>query len=248
LHKSYTVGRTPLHVLKGIDLDVAPGELVSVMGASGSGKSTLMNLIGLLDRLDEGEYHLDGTDMSGLSETQAAHYRSRWIGFVFQSFHLIPFKNAAQNVALPLYYQGVSRRERQRLAEDYLAKVGLSERAEHLPAELSGGEQQRVAIARALVSKPKVLLADEPTGALDSATSYEVMKVLQGVQGEGVTVLVITHERDVAQMTDRVVQLVDGQVAGDHPQPRRDPEWAAAGAPAASAVLAASPSPAASLP
>ncbi len=226
LHKSYVMGRNRLHVLRGLDLDVGAGELVSVMGPSGSGKSTLMNVIGLLDRFDEGDYLLDGTDMDGLSETKAAQYRSRFIGFVFQSFHLIPFKTAAQNVALPLYYQGVARRERNRLAEEYLERVGLADRAHHLPAEMSGGQQQRVAIARALIARPKVILADEPTGALDTATSFEVMKVLQAVQAEGVTVVIITHERDIAGMTDRVIHLVDGQVTGDHLQRRRDPEEA----------------------
>ena len=223
LHKSYVVGHNRLHVLKGIDLDVAQGELVSIMGASGSGKSTLMNLIGLLDRYDDGEYTLDGVDMGGLSETKAAQYRSRFVGFVFQSFHLIAFKNAAENVALPLYYQGMPRKERNRLALEYLDKVGLADRAEHLPSELSGGQQQRVAIARALIARPKVLLADEPTGALDSATSRDVMRVLQRVQDDGVTVVIITHERDIAHMTDRIVHLVDGRIDWDAPQQRLDP-------------------------
>ncbi len=224
LHKSYVVGHNKLHVLKGIDLDIGGGELVSVMGASGSGKSTLMNLIGLLDRFDAGEYTLDGVDMGGLSETRAAQYRSRFVGFVFQSFHLVQFKNAAENVALPLYYQGVPRRQRNEMALEYLEKVGLADRAEHLPSELSGGQQQRVAIARALIAKPKVLLADEPTGALDSATSRDVMRVLQRVQDDGVTVVIITHERDIARMTDRIVHLVDGRIDWDAKQERLDPD------------------------
>ncbi len=216
LHKSYPMGGSKLEVLKGIDLDIGGGELVSVMGASGSGKSTLMNVIGLLDRFDEGEYRLDGVDMADLSETKAARYRGQFIGFVFQSFHLIPFKTATENVALPLYYQGMGRRDRNRQAEEYLDKVGLTERAHHLPKELSGGEQQRVAIARALASQPKVLLADEPTGALDSVTSREVMAVLQGIQQDGVTVIIITHEHDIAEMTDRIVHLVDGRIVEDY--------------------------------
>jgi len=220
LHKSYHMGDNVLHVLKGLDLDVGRGELVSVMGASGSGKSTLMNVIGLLDRFDAGSYTLDGVDMSGLSEAQAARYRGQFVGFVFQSFHLIQFKTAVENVALPLYYRGVPRRERNRAAEEYLEKVGLSDRAGHLPRELSGGQQQRVAIARALVSQPKVLLADEPTGALDSATSKEVMEVLQGIQREGVTVVIITHEHDIAEMTDRLIHLVDGRITEDRPTAR----------------------------
>ncbi|HSM14573.1 MAG TPA: ABC transporter ATP-binding protein [Thermoanaerobaculia bacterium] len=220
LHKSYHMGSSRLHVLKGIDLDVGSGELVSVMGASGSGKSTLMNILGLLDRFDEGTYELDGVDMDGLTETRAAMYRSRYIGFVFQSFHLIPFKTAAENVALPLYYQGVSRKRRSAVAEEYLERVGLADRRQHLPSELSGGQQQRVAIARALVSSPKVLLADEPTGALDTATSREVMEVLQQVQSEGVTVIIITHEHDIADMTDRIIHLVDGQIDWDRAHPR----------------------------
>ncbi len=224
LHKSYPMGATSLHVLQGIDLDVAAGELVSVMGASGSGKSTLMNILGLLDRFDEGSYHLDGEDMSGLSETRAAQLRSRHIGFVFQSFHLIPFKTAVENVALPLFYQGVPRRERLRLAAETLDRVGLSDRSMHLPRELSGGQQQRVAIARSLVTRPKMLLADEPTGALDSGTSYEIMKVLQRVQGEGVSVIIITHEHDIAGMSDRIIHLVDGRVDWDRANRRRDPE------------------------
>ena len=215
LHKSYRMGDNVLHVLKGLDLDVGRGELVSVMGASGSGKSTLMNVVGLLDRFDEGSYTLDGVDMSDLSESQAARYRGQFIGFVFQSFHLIQFKTAVENVALPLYYRGISRRERNQVAAEYLEKVGLTDRAGHLPRELSGGQQQRVAIARALVSQPKVLLADEPTGALDSSTSKEVMEVLQGIQREGVTVVIITHEHDIAEMTDRLIHLVDGRITED---------------------------------
>ena len=215
LHKSYRMGDNVLHVLKGLDLDFGRGELVSVMGASGSGKSTLMNVVGLLDRFDEGSYTLDGVDMSDLSESQAARYRGQFIGFVFQSFHLIQFKTAVENVALPLYYRGISRRERNQVAAEYLEKVGLTDRAGHLPRELSGGQQQRVAIARALVSQPKVLLADEPTGALDSSTSKEVMEVLQGIQREGVTVVIITHEHDIAEMTDRLIHLVDGRITED---------------------------------
>ena len=228
LHKSYVMGANRLHVLRGIDLDVERGELVSIMGASGSGKSTLMNVLGLLDSYDEGSYRLDGEEMDGLSEARAAQLRSRLIGFVFQSFHLIPFKTALENVALPLFYQGVSRRKRNALAEEYLHKVGLDERAGHLPRELSGGQQQRVAIARALITHPKVLLADEPTGALDSATSVEILRVLQDVQAEGVTVIIITHERDIAAMTDRIVHLVDGSVAWDRKIERHDPEPEAA--------------------
>ncbi|KAB2967383.1 MAG: ABC transporter ATP-binding protein [Thermoanaerobaculia bacterium] len=224
LHKSYPMGATRLHVLKGIDLHVGRGELVSVMGASGSGKSTLMNILGLLDRFDDGSYHLDGEDMSGLSETRAAQLRSRHIGFVFQSFHLIPFKTAVENVALPLFYQGVPRRERNRMAAEILDRVGLSDRSAHLPRELSGGQQQRVAIARSLVTSPKMLLADEPTGALDSGTSYEIMKVLQRVQQDGVSVIIITHEHDIAGMTDRIIHLVDGCVDWDRANRRRDPE------------------------
>ncbi len=224
IHKSYSIGANRLHVLKGIDLDIDAGELVSIMGSSGSGKSTLMNILGLLDSYDEGTYHLDGELLADLSERQAAQYRSRFIGFVFQSFHLIQFKTAAENVALPLYYQGVSRRERNRVALEYLEKVGLADRAEHLPRELSGGQQQRVAIARALISRPKLVLADEPTGALDSATSREVMDVLRRIQQEeGVTVVIITHEHDIAELTDRVVHLVDGNVAGDERRRSSDP-------------------------
>jgi putative ABC transport system ATP-binding protein len=224
LHKSYWMGRNRLHVLKGIDLDIGRGELVSIMGASGSGKSTLMNILGLLDNYDEGTYELDGELMRDLSETRAAQLRSRTIGFVFQSFHLIAFKTAAENVALPLYYQGVPRRRRNRIAAEVLERVGLADRAEHLPRELSGGQQQRVAIARALVTEPKVLLADEPTGALDSQTSFDILKALQAVQAEGVTVIIITHERDIAGMTDRIVHLVDGRIDWDRPVRRHDPE------------------------
>jgi putative ABC transport system ATP-binding protein len=228
IHKSYPMAGSLLPVLRGIDLDVAGGEFVAIMGASGSGKSTLMNVVGLLDRFDAGRYRLDGTEMAGLSETQAARYRGRFVGFVFQSFHLIPFKTAAENVALPLYYQGVARRERNQRAEAYLEKVGLADRAHHLPKELSGGQQQRVAIARALAAQPKVLLADEPTGALDTTTSREVMEVLRGIQDGGVTVLIITHEHDIAAMTDRIVHLVDGRIVDDR---RNEGRAAGSGAP-----------------
>ena len=217
LHKSYRMGDSLLHVLKGLDLSVGRGELVSVMGASGSGKSTLMNVIGLLDRFDQGTYTLDGVDMSDLSESQAARYRGQFIGFVFQSFHLIQFKTAAENVALPLYYRGIARRERNRVAEEYLEKVGLTDRAGHLPRELSGGQQQRVAIARALVTDPAILLADEPTGNLDSRVSEEIMAILQVLNEQGRTVIAITHEHDIAQFASRVVAFRDGRIVSDQP-------------------------------
>ena len=216
IHKSYRIGKTgSLHVLKGINLHVKQGELVSIMGSSGSGKSTLLNILGILDNYDSGEYHLDGKLMANLSERKAAYYRNHMLGFIFQSFNLISFKNAMENVALPLYYQKVSRRKRNVLAMEYLDKMGLKEWASHLPSELSGGQKQRLAIARALISKPKVILADEPTGALDSKTSQEVMDLLKEVNNDGMTMIVVTHEHDIAEQTNRIIHLKDGLVEND---------------------------------
>jgi putative ABC transport system ATP-binding protein len=213
VNKSYRMGKGELHVLKDLSLDVESGELVSIMGSSGSGKSTLLNILGLLDGYDNGAYRLEGQLMRGLSERQAAHYRNRFIGFVFQSFNLIGFKNAVENVALPLYYQKVPRRRRNRIALEYLERVGLRDWADHLPGEMSGGQKQRVAIARALIGKPKLILADEPTGALDSETSYQLMGLLREINQSGITILVVTHEHDIAERTDRTIRLRDGVVA-----------------------------------
>ncbi len=211
IHKTYHAG-APLHVLKGISLDIAEGEFVSIMGASGSGKSTLLNILGILDNYDEGKYLLDGTLVKDLSENRAADYRNKMIGFIFQSFNLIPFKNAMENVALPLYYQGVPRRKRNALAMEYLERLGLKEWAHHMPNELSGGQKQRVAIARAIITKPRIILADEPTGALDSRTSEEVMTLLEQLNSEGMTIIVVTHESGVAYRTKKIVHIKDGLI------------------------------------
>ncbi|MDC7999422.1 ABC transporter ATP-binding protein [Aequorivita todarodis] len=215
LHKSYHMGKNSLHVLKGINFSVSEGEMVSIMGSSGSGKSTLLNILGILDEADEGTYTLDGTLIKNLNEKVAARYRNKFLGFIFQSFNLINYKSALDNVAMPLYYQGVKRNIRTEKAMHYLEKVGLADWASHLPNELSGGQKQRVAIARALASDPKVLLADEPTGALDSKTSYEVMELIQGINDEGKTILIVTHEDDIAHMTKRIVNLKDGIIIDD---------------------------------
>lgn len=217
LHKSYHMGSNSLHVLKGINFDVKEGELVSIMGSSGSGKSTLLNILGMLDEADTGQYSLDNVPIKNLNEKIAAKYRNEFLGFIFQSFNLINYKSALDNVSMPLYYKGVKRKERTAKAMHYLDKVGLAKWSHHLPSELSGGQKQRVAIARALASDPKVLLADEPTGALDTKTSYEVMELIQGINDEGKTILVVTHEPDIAQMTKRIVNLKDGLIIDDSP-------------------------------
>ena len=215
IHKSYYVG-APLHVLKGINLEVKRGEMISIMGSSGSGKSTLLNIIGILDDYDKGEYHLDGRLIKKLSETQAAAARNKMIGFIFQSFNLINYKNAMENVALPLYYQGVPRRKRNAMALELLDRLEIKDWGTHMPNEMSGGQKQRVAIARALITKPQIILADEPTGALDTSMSQEVMNLLRKVNEEdGITMVLVTHEQDIAEQTDRLIYLRDGIIESD---------------------------------
>jgi putative ABC transport system ATP-binding protein len=215
IHKHYRSGEQSVHVLKGVDLHIREGELVSIMGSSGSGKSTLLNILGVLDGFDQGTYELAGQPILNLRETEAARLRNKQLGFVFQSFNLLPFKNAAENVALPLYYQGIGRRERNRRAEEFLDIVGLADRKTFMPNQLSGGQKQRVAIARALVGRPKVILADEPTGALDSTTTGEIMALLKDIHRRGNTMIIVTHEQDVANLTQRQIHLRDGVVAAN---------------------------------
>ncbi len=228
VNKYYKVGTHSLHVLRDVDMEVADGEFVAIMGASGSGKSTLLNILGILDDYDSGEYWLGDTMIRDLSESKGASYRNKFIGFVFQSFNLLPFKTALENVALPLYYQGVARRKRNQIAGQYLERVGLRDWADHLPSEMSGGQKQRVAIARALIGKPRLILADEPTGALDSETSTQIMDLLSEIHRTGITVLVVTHDQEVAARTQRTIRLRDGKVVAAHEASVSNPGMAAA--------------------